>query len=120
MAAQDSAYIRPSSSGKTTTQTPGVQLMTNLLKPRMISLDDYFVDRDRTPRDHTGDYDYESLYALDLAQFNADLTAILAGEEVELPTYNFERRSANTAANAYASTTTRYSLSKASTASTPS
>ena len=64
--------------------------MTNLLKPQMISLDDYFVDRDRTPRDHTGDYDYESLYALDLAQFNADLTAILAGEEVELPTYNFE------------------------------
>ena len=81
----------PSSSGKTTTtQRLAIQLMTNLLKPQMISLDDYFVDRDRTPRDHTGDYDYESLYALDLAQFNADLTAILAGEEVELPTYNFE------------------------------
>ena len=81
----------PSSSGKTTTtKRLAIQLMTNLLKPQMISLDDYFVDRDRTPRDHTGDYDYESLYALDLAQFNADLTAILAGEEVELPTYNFE------------------------------
>ena len=80
-----------SSSGKTTTtKRLAIQLMTNLLKPQMISLDDYFVDRDRTPRDHTGDYDYESLYALDLAQFNADLTAILAGEEVELPTYNFE------------------------------
>lgn len=81
----------PSSSGKTTfTKRLAIQLMTNLMRPRMISLDDYFVDRDRTPRDHTGDYDYESLYALDLAQFNADLTAILAGEEVELPTYNFE------------------------------
>ncbi len=81
----------PSSSGKTTTtKRLAIQLMTNLLKPQMMSLDDYFVDRDRTPRDHTGDYDYESLYALDLAQFNADLTAILAGEEVELPTYNFE------------------------------
>ncbi len=80
----------PSSSGKTTTtKRLAIQLMTNLLKPQMISLDDYFVDRDRTPRDHTGDYDYESLYALDLAQFNADLSAILAGEEVELPTYNF-------------------------------
>ncbi len=80
----------PSSSGKTTTtKRLAIQLMTNLLKPQMISLDDYFVDRDRTPRDNTGDYDYESLYALDLAQFNADLSAILAGEEVELPTYNF-------------------------------
>ena len=60
----------PSSSGKTTTtKRLAIQLMTNLLKPQMISLDDYFVDRDRTPRDHTGDYDYESLYALDLAQF---------------------------------------------------
>jgi len=48
------------------------------------------VNRDRTPRDETGDYDYESLYALDLAQFNADLSAILAGEEVEPPYYNFE------------------------------
>lgn len=81
----------PSSSGKTTTtKRLAIQLMTNLLKPQMISLDDYFVDRDRTPRDNTGEFDYESLYALDLAQFNADLNAILAGEEVELPTYNFE------------------------------
>ncbi len=82
----------PSSSGKTTTtKRLAIQLMTNLLKPKLISLDDYFVNRDRTPRDETGDYDYESLYALDLAQFNADLSAILEGEEVELPTYNFER-----------------------------
>lgn len=81
----------PSSSGKTTTtKRLGIQLMTNLLKPQLISLDDYFVDREQTPRDESGDYDYESLYALDLDQFNADLNAILAGDEVELPTYNFE------------------------------
>lgn len=81
----------PSSSGKTTTtKRLGIQLMTNLLKPRLISLDNYFVNRDLTPRDDDGDYDYESLYALDLEQFNKDLNAILAGEEVELPTYNFE------------------------------
>lgn len=81
----------PSSSGKTTTtKRLGIQLMTNLLRPVLISLDDYFVDRDHTPRDADGDYDYESLYALDLEQFNADLNAILAGEEVELPSYNFE------------------------------
>jgi len=81
----------PSSSGKTTTtKRLAIQLMTNLLKPRMISLDDYFVDRERTPRDESGDYDYESLYALDLEKFNCDLAAILRGEEIELPTYNFE------------------------------
>ncbi len=82
----------PSSSGKTTTtKRLAIQLMTNLLKPQMISLDDYFVDRARTPRDADGDYDYESLYALDLEQFNNDLNRILAGEEVAMPTYNFER-----------------------------
>lgn len=81
----------PSSSGKTTTtKRLGVQLMTNLLKPLMISLDNYFIDREFTPRDESGDYDYESLYALDLKQFNDDLNAILRGEEVELPYYNFE------------------------------
>ncbi len=81
----------PSSSGKTTTtKRLGIQLTTNLLKPQLISLDDYFVDRTRTPRDQTGDYDYESLYALDLQQFNDDLTALLAGREIELPSYNFE------------------------------
>ena len=81
----------PSSSGKTTTtKRLGVQLMTNLLKPQLISLDNYFVNREFTPRDESGDYDYESLYALDLEQFNADLNAILRGEEVELPYYNFE------------------------------
>ena len=81
----------PSSSGKTTTaKRLAIQLMTHLLKPQTISLDDYFVDRVNTPRDETGDYDYESLYALDLAQFNRDLNAIIAAEEVELPSYNFE------------------------------
>ena len=55
----------------------------------MIELDDYFVDRHRTPRDESGDFDYESLYALDLEQFNADLTDLIAGREVKMPTYNF-------------------------------
>lgn len=81
----------PSSSGKTTsTKRLAIQLMTNLLKPQLISLDDYFIDREHTPRDESGDYDYESLYALDLKQFNEDLNNILAGREVALPTYNFE------------------------------
>lgn len=81
----------PSSSGKTTfTKRLAIYLMTNLLEPEMISLDNYFVNRDKTPRDETGDYDYESLYALDLKQFNADLAALLRGEEVKMPTYNFE------------------------------
>ncbi|MDE7124979.1 MAG: nucleoside kinase [Muribaculaceae bacterium] len=80
----------PSSSGKTTTtKRLAIQLMTNLLKPKMISLDNYFVDRHMTPRDESGDYDYESLYALDLDQFNTDLNRILNGEEIELPTYDF-------------------------------
>lgn len=81
----------PSSSGKTTTcKRLAVQLMTNLIVPKMISLDDYFVDRELTPRDESGDYDYESLHALDLARFNSDLTRLLAGEEINLPTYSFE------------------------------
>ena len=80
----------PSSSGKTTfTKRLAIQLMTCLLKPQMISLDDYFVDREHTPRDESGEYDYESIYALDIQQFNADLNRLLAGEEVELPYYNF-------------------------------
>lgn len=81
----------PSSSGKTTTtKRLAIQLMTNLKSPKMISLDDYFVDRDKTPRDEKGDYDYESLYALDLERLNSDLTRLLAGEEINLPTYSFE------------------------------
>lgn len=80
----------PSSSGKTTTaKRLSIYLMTNLLRPKMISLDDYFVDRHSTPRDESGDYDFESLYALDLDKFNADLNALLRGEEIDLPSYNF-------------------------------
>ncbi len=81
----------PSSSGKTTTSKRlAIQLMTNLMTPKLISLDDYFVNRDMTPRDETGDYDYESLYALDLERFNSDIRALLRGEQINLPTYSFE------------------------------
>lgn len=81
----------PSSSGKTTSSKRlAIQLMCNLIIPQIISLDDYFVNRTDTPRDASGDYDYESLYALDLERFNHDLNALIAGEEVEMPTYNFE------------------------------
>ncbi|MCL1617219.1 nucleoside kinase [Bacteroides sp. ET71] len=80
----------PSSSGKTTfSKRLSVQLMTNGLHPYPISLDDYFVDREKTPRDANGNYDYESLYALDLQLFNDQLQALLRGEEVELPRFNF-------------------------------
>jgi uridine kinase len=80
----------PSSSGKTTfSKRLSVQLMTNLIRPVAISLDNYFVNRVHTPRDEKGDYDYESLYALDLEQFNTDLERLIAGEEVAMPTYNF-------------------------------
>lgn len=82
----------PSSSGKTTfTKRLAIQLMTHLLKPRMMSLDDYFVNREDTPRDESGDFDFESLYALDLDTFNRDLNALLNGDEIELPRYNFEK-----------------------------
>lgn len=81
----------PSSSGKTTTSKRlGIELMTNLLTPKLISLDDYFVNRDRTPLDSNGEYDYESLYALDLDRLNSDLNALLAGKTINLPTYSFE------------------------------
>ncbi|MGN0048076.1 MAG: nucleoside kinase [Bacteroides sp.] len=80
----------PSSSGKTTfSKRLSVQLMTNALRPYPIALDNYFVNREDTPRDEKGDYDYESLYALDLKLFNEHLQALLRGEEVELPTFNF-------------------------------
>ncbi len=80
----------PSSSGKTTSSKRlAIQLITNYIVPRVISLDNYFVDRSHTPLDDKGDYDYESLYALDLEQFNKDLKALINGEEVRMPTYNF-------------------------------
>lgn len=81
----------PSSSGKTTTtKRLAIHLMTCLLSPKMISLDDYFVDREHTPKDEDGDYDYESLYSLDLDRLNSDLQRLLDGEEINLPTYSFE------------------------------
>ena len=64
--------------------------MTNLLEPKLISLDDYFINRVDTPLDENGEYDFESLYALDLDLFNKDLNALLDGKEIEQPTYNFE------------------------------
>ena len=80
----------PSSSGKTTSSKRlAIQLLTNYIVPRVISLDNYFVDRAHTPRDERGEYDYESLYALDLELFNHDLKALINGEEVKMPTYNF-------------------------------
>lgn len=81
----------PSSSGKTTTcKRLSIQLLTNGLKPVGISLDDYFVDRELSPRDENGDYDFESLYTLNLPLLNQQMNALLAGEEVELPRYNFQ------------------------------
>lgn len=81
----------PSSSGKTTTNKRlAIQLMTNLLVPRLISIDDYFIDREHTPRDENGDFDFEHLHALDLDRFNSDLRRLLAGETINLPTYSFE------------------------------
>jgi len=80
----------PSSSGKTTfSKRLSVQLMANGLKPKLISLDDYFVDREKTPKDESGDYDYESIYALNLPLFQKQLKQLLSGKEVELPRYDF-------------------------------
>ena len=80
----------PSSSGKTTTcKRLSVQLAVNGIKPVGISLDDYFVSRDKTPRDASGDYDFEHLHALDIPLLNQQMNALLRGEEVELPRYNF-------------------------------
>lgn len=80
----------PSSSGKTTfCMRLSIQLMTTLKDPVAISLDNYFVERDKTPLDEFGEYDYESLYALDLDLFNSDLERLVKGEEVLMPTYNF-------------------------------
>ena len=80
----------PSSSGKTTTcKRLSVQLAVNGIQPVGISLDDYFVDREKTPRDANGDYDFEHLHALNLTLFNEQLNALFRGEEVELPRYDF-------------------------------
>ena len=81
----------PSSSGKTTTcKRLSVQLAVNGIKPVPVSLDDYFLDRDKTPRDETGDYDFEHLHALNIPLLNEQMNALFRGEEVELPRYNFQ------------------------------
>ena len=80
----------PSSSGKTTfSKRLSVQLMANGLRPVALSLDDYFVDRELTPLDTDGNYDFESLYAVDLPFFNTQLNALLRGEEVQLTKFDF-------------------------------
>jgi uridine kinase len=81
----------PSSSGKTTfARRLGIQLRVNGFLPIPVSLDDYFVDREKTPKDEFGEYDFESIYALDLELFNSHLEDLLKGEEVEIPTFNFK------------------------------
>ena len=81
----------PSSSGKTTTcKRLSVQLAVNGIQPIGISLDDYFLDRDQTPRDENGDYDFEHLHALNIPLLNEQMNALFRGEEVELPRYNFQ------------------------------
>lgn len=80
----------PSSSGKTTfSKRLSIQLMANGIKPYPISIDNYFVERTETPRNERGEYDYESLHAIDLKLFNSQMNDILSGKEVMLPTYNF-------------------------------
>ncbi len=80
----------PSSSGKTTfSHRLSVQLRAKGLKPHPIAVDDYFVDRELTPKDADGNYNYECLEALNIEQFNKDLMALLRGEQVEIPKFNF-------------------------------
>lgn len=82
----------PSSSGKTSfANRLSIQLRVNGHVPIPISLDDYFVDRDHTPKDENGEYDFESVYSLDLDLFNKHLCSLLKGEEVEIPSYNFRK-----------------------------
>ena len=81
----------PSSSGKTTFgKRLAIQLMVNCIKPINLSLDNYFVNRELTPRDENGEYDYESIDALDIATFTDNVQRLLAGEEVEIPKFSFE------------------------------
>ena len=80
----------PSSSGKTTTaKRLGIQLRVLGLEPALIELDDYFVERVRTPRDENGEYDFEALEAIDLEQLNDHLRRLSAGESVDIPRYDF-------------------------------
>ncbi|MDO8685558.1 MAG: nucleoside kinase [Clostridiales bacterium] len=80
----------PSSSGKTTfSKRLSIQLRVNGLKPHIISLDDYFVSRDKTPRDENGDFDYESVDAIDVPLFNSHLALLREGREVDIPVFDF-------------------------------
>ncbi|KAB2905031.1 MAG: nucleoside kinase [Anaerolineae bacterium] len=80
----------PSSSGKTTfSKRLAVQIMTHGLKPFTLELDNYFIDREKTPRDEKGDYDFEALEAINLELFNEHLPALIAGKEVTLPKFDF-------------------------------
>lgn len=82
----------PSSSGKTTfSRRLSIQLKAYGLNPHPISVDNYFVDRDKTPRDEYGDYDFEALESIDTEKFNNDMIKLLSGEQVELPIYNFKQ-----------------------------
>lgn len=81
----------PSSSGKTTfSHRLSIHLSAHGMKPHPFPLDDYYLDRDKTPRDENGNYDFECLEALDVELFNKDMSALLAGERVELPIFNFK------------------------------
>lgn len=81
----------PSSSGKTSfSHRLSIQLQTHGLKPHPIAVDDYFVEREKTPRDANGDYNFECLEAIDIEQFNQDMCRLLAGERVEIPMFNFK------------------------------
>ena len=81
----------PSSSGKTTfSMRLRIQLMVNGIRPVVISMDNYFVNREDTPKDENGEWDFEHLHALDLELFRNDLSALLDGQEIKLPTFNFE------------------------------
>lgn len=81
----------PSSSGKTSfSHRLSIQLQTHGLKPHPIAVDDYFVEREKTPKDENGDYDFECLEAIDITQFNQDMCDLLAGKEVEIPSFNFK------------------------------
>jgi uridine kinase len=80
----------PSSSGKTTfSYRLSIQLKAHGLKPYPIAVDNYFVDREKTPRDEKGEFNFESLYAIDLEQFNKDMTDLLNGKTVQIPDFNF-------------------------------
>lgn len=90
----------PSSSGKTTfCKRLSVQLLASGVKPVQISLDDYFVNREETPKDEQGEYDYESIYALNIPLINEQFNALFNGQEVELPKYNFPTGSSEKSGN---------------------